>query len=107
MKLIYVAGPFRGKSTWEIENNIRRAEEVGAELAKQGFFPVIPHTMLRFFQGLAEDSFWLEGDLELLRRCDAVVMVPGWERSVGASKERQEALRLGIPVAFFPELPPR
>ena len=25
MKVVYVAGPFRGPSSWDIENNIRRA----------------------------------------------------------------------------------
>lgn len=33
-----------------------------------------------------------------MRRCDAVLMVAGWESSVGATNERDEALRLGMPV---------
>lgn len=28
MKLLYIAGPFRGANSWEMEQNIRRAEEV-------------------------------------------------------------------------------
>lgn len=36
MRIIYVAGPFRGSNAWEIEQNIRRAEAVGLAVAKVG-----------------------------------------------------------------------
>lgn len=50
---------------------------------------------------MLSDRFWLEGTLELLRRCDAVLLVPGWEKSSGTRAEIEEAERLGIPVAEF------
>jgi hypothetical protein len=103
MKLVYVAGPFRGPTAWDIEQNIRRAEEVGMDVAKAGAMPVIPHANTRFFHGTLTDAFWLEGTLEMLRRCDAVVMVPGWGESRGSIAEKAEAERLGLPV--FVNLP--
>jgi hypothetical protein len=41
---------------------------------------------------------WLEGDLAMLRKCDALFMVPGWAKSTGAIAERDEAFRCHIPV---------
>ncbi len=43
---------------------------------------------------------WLNGDLEILKRCDAVLMTPDYERSSGARAERDEALRVGLPVFY-------
>ena len=98
MYIIYVAGPFRGANSWLIENNIRRAEELALDVWRLGFAAICPHANTRFFQGAAPDNLWLEGDLAILRRCDAVIVTPDWEKSVGARGEVSEAAKLGIPV---------
>lgn len=98
MKLVYIAGPFRAHTAWDIEQNIRRAEERSLEVWRRGMAALCPHTNTRFFQGAALDEVWLEGTLEMLRRCDAVLLVPNWRGSSGTRAEITEALRLGIPV---------
>lgn len=109
MKLVYVAGKFRGPTPLEIHMNVCQAERAGAVVAALGFMPVIPHKNTENFHaslGLP-DSFWLEGTLEMLRRCDAVyVFEPNHViNSQGTRGEADEALRLGIPVLLgFPDL---
>lgn len=98
MKVIYIAGPFRGKSAWDIECNIRRAETLALEVWRFGCAALCPHTNTRFFQGAAEDAIWLDGGIELLRRCDAVLLVEGWENSSGTCEEIIAAVDAGIPV---------
>lgn len=98
MKVIYIAGPFRGKDHWEIEQNIRVAETLALEVWRLGAACVCPHTNTRLFQGAAPDEVWLNGDLEILRRCDAVLLTPDWERSSGARAEADFALENGIPI---------
>jgi len=98
MKLIYVAGPFRAKDAWEIEQNIRRAEELSLEIWRAGAVAICPHLNTRFFQGAAPDDVWLEGDKEIIRRCDAVCLVQNWEKSVGTQAEVALASEIGIPV---------
>lgn len=98
MKLVYVAGPFRGKNHWEVECNIRRAEALSLEVWRSGVAVICPHTNTRFFDGAADDRVWLEGDLEILKRCDAVVVTLDWERSSGARAEVDLAKTLGLPV---------
>lgn len=98
LKLIYIAGPFTGPHAWAIAQNVRAAETCAVGVVEAGAMPVIPHTITRNFEGLASLEFWYEGTLELLRRCDGVYMVPGWETSRGVKAEREEARRLKLPV---------
>lgn len=98
MKVVYIAGPFRAVNAWEIEQNIRRAEQLALTIWRMGAAVICPHTNTRFFQGAAPDHVWLLGDLEILRRCDAVMMAPGWEHSEGAQAEREYAAQHKIPV---------
>ncbi len=112
MKLVYVAGPFRAASAYvpghqdmfAVQENIMAAMKLGLEVARTpGAFPVIPHANTMFFTGAAPDHVWLEGDLEMMRRCDAVLMTPDWQRSSGARAEEQLARELGIPVFYDAE----
>jgi len=98
MKTVYIAGPFRGKTSWLVEENIRQAERVGLLVASMGAIPFIPHSMYRFFNGERTDDFWIAATLELLRRSDALVLIKGWKDSTGSRGENEEAKRLGKPV---------
>lgn len=98
MSVIFIAGPFRADSAWGIEQNIRRAEEAALTVWLSGHVALCPHTNTRFFQGAAPDSVWLAGDLELLMRCDVVLLIRGWQNSEGAIAEKQKAESVGIPV---------
>lgn len=97
MRVIYIAGPFRGPSAWAIEQNIRAAEGLALEVWRLGAAALCPHTNTRFFQNAAPDDVWLSGDLEMLRRCDAILTTADWQRSVGAVAEVAEAQRHTIP----------
>ena len=98
MKLIYIAGKFRGPTAWDVEKNIRKAEALSFEVATLGASFVCPHTNTRYFDGTLTDEFWLAMTMEMLRRCDAVMLCDNWVESAGAREEVKEAHRLGIPV---------
>lgn len=98
MKVIYVAGRFRGETAWDVAQNIRTAEVRGFEVAKLGAMPLIPHANTAQFDRTLTAEFWLDGTLELLRRCDAVLTVDNWQRSAGAVNEVKEAEARGMPV---------
>ena len=102
MKVVYVIGPFRGKTTWDVVLNCRNAELLGLEVAKLGAMPLIPHNNTKNFNGLLEEEFWVEGTKEILRRSDAAITVAAigfrWEQSQGSIGEVQEMDRLVRPV---------
>lgn len=100
MKVIYVAGPFRASDAWQIKCNVHRAESAANEIAALGAMPLTPHSIGANFHGTHSDHFWLEGTLELLRRCDAVLVLPDFEKSSGTRGELREADRLQIPIYF-------
>lgn len=95
---LHIAGPFRGKNNWEQEQNIRRAETLALGVWLLGAACVCPHTNTRFYQGAAPDHVWLDGDLEILKRCDAILMTKDWPRSQGATAELAFAREHGLEV---------
>jgi hypothetical protein len=101
--MMYVAGAYTGKSTEEVHLNIEAARKVAQIAVRRGWFPIIPHANTAGFEVLCPDvtyEFWIEGTKELLRRCDAMTMVPGWEDSKGAKGEVDEALLCHIPIYY-------
>lgn len=100
MHTIYIAGPYRAATAWDIEQNIRRAERDAMTVAEAGHAFVCPHTMTRHMDGTITDDYWLAMTIELMRRCDAVLVGDGWASSEGTCAEVEEAKRLGIPVYF-------
>jgi hypothetical protein len=81
-----------------MEKNIRVAEELALEIWRLGAAAICPHANTRFFQDELPDHVWLDGDLEIVKRCDALMMTPDWQRSKGAIQEKTMAHEFGIPV---------
>jgi hypothetical protein len=100
MKVLYVAGPYRAASEYQVLQNIREAEAISLELWKMGFAAICPHKNTAFLGGAHDmpDDVWLRGDLEILERCDGVVLTPRWQYSAGAKAEKDHAQKHGIPV---------
>jgi hypothetical protein len=98
VKLVYVAGPYSAPTAAERVHNVHRAMVLGAAVARHGGMPVVPHLMTRGIEGVAAEEFWIRGTMAVLGRCDAVVLVEGWKRSVGSVDEVAAAMRIGIPV---------
>lgn len=98
MRVAFVSGPYRAETPRGIVENIREAEEVALALWRLGYAAFCPHKNTALFDGAVPDGVWLKGDLEIMRRCDLVVMVQGWSGSRGARVEKFTARMLGIPV---------
>jgi hypothetical protein len=98
MKVVYVAGPYRASTEYEVLLNIQAAERLALLVWQSGAACICPHKNTAFFGGAADDNVWLMGDLEIIRRCDAVVCTSNWQSSVGAVGEVALARSLGIPV---------
>ena len=99
-KVIYVAGKFRAKTAYGIHLNVLKAEAKALELWEDGWVVICPHLNTANFQGELPDEVWLEGTMEMLRRCDAIYMTEGYEQSEGSMAELKETERLGLEIIF-------
>lgn len=106
--VIYLAGKYSGSTVDEITNNIAEARIIAAELWDKGYTVICPHTNSALFDYIctvADYRSFLFGYMDIMKRCDAVIMVPNWKTSNGAKMERKYAEKLGIPVCEYPDLP--
>ena len=106
MKVAYVAGPYRdARGVWYVGENICRAREIARELWMAGIAAICPHSNTGMMDGAGfqTDQVFLTGDLAIMARCDAIVMIPGWQSSPGACAELERATELGIEVFIFPD----
>ena len=105
MKLIYVAGPYTGKSYSEIDDNIMKAEDVSIMLFTKGWNVFTPHkntSHYERYEGVAGLDYhtWIETTKDMLRRCDAIIMMKEWERSSGSKDELEFATAMKIPIYY-------
>jgi hypothetical protein len=86
------------QDSWGIQQNIMAAMALALEVWSAGGAAVCPHANTFCYQNSLPDEVWLEGDLAILARCEAVLTLPTWERSQGARAEVKFAEERGIPV---------
>lgn len=124
LPVVYVAGPYRSSlGLLGVAYNIATAWMCTHRLWDLGVVPICPHLNSAFMSEVPRqwtaspvrfdsnegppaisgsdpimESVFLDGDLELVRRCDAVYLLPGWGGSRGACQERHLALDLKLPV---------
>ncbi|MBR2216489.1 MAG: DUF1937 family protein [Selenomonadaceae bacterium] len=95
MKMIYISHPY---SSDEQANKVK-AHRLAAELAEAypGIVFVNPlNAMSHTATANLSYETIVEQCVELMKRCDAVIMVDGWDMSVGCSREFYSALAEGM-----------
>jgi hypothetical protein len=92
--LVYIAAPYTEP---EPVANTHSVIKIADALLDAGFVPLVPHLTLAWHLVSPKPyDTWLGYDRHLLRRCDALLRVPGYSR--GAAQECAFAEELGIPV---------
>ena len=94
--LIYVAGAYAGN----VSANIIKAERVSIALIRNGWHVFTPHKNTAGYEKYEDipKSTWLEEDLNILERCDAMYVMDNWRTSPGTEGEIASARQLGIPI---------
>ncbi len=103
MKLVYIAGPFRG-SYFVKRSNIKKARNLSIKLWEAGVPNICPHTNSGFLDSPETDKIILPADIEIMKRCDAVVVLKDWLESTGTRTELIEAYNSDIPIYFNADL---
>lgn len=101
-KIIYVAGKYRGKTDYEKTENIWHAVRVSVRLWELGWVAICPHANTAHFDCYSNlpPQTYLNGDLEILKRCDAIFMLKGFRQSIGAMEEYKLAQKLNLEIFY-------
>lgn len=97
---VYISGPMEGVRDYL--DNFQEAEET---LLKLGYDVVNPAKLDKAVKGVGlsrED--YLDLDLELLKWCDAIVMLDGWQQSRGCNREYGYAIGRGMKIIAYESL---
>ena len=94
IRIVMLCGPFID----DPEGNRKRFEAAALDVWKAGFFAFNPIGNCFYMFGKVSEEIFKERDLWIVEKMDAVLMLEGWQKSVGANREREYALKLGIPV---------
>jgi len=107
MEVIYVAGKYlddyENPTREGTDANIAIAEEYSIELVRKGYAVITPHKNTAGYEKYEDGKeitwdTWLAMDFEIIRRCDAIYMLPNWEKSKGAKMELEVATGLGLKI---------
>ena len=92
VQYVYVAGPM---SVGDVEQNVRLGIDAASALLSSGFYPFVPH-LSYYWESVSSFPYetWLGLDFGWLKKCDAIIRLPGM--SEGADREMIEAKRLGL-----------
>ena len=100
-RIIYIAGPIAGMTDLNKDAFVRAAEKLSAE----GWTVYDPLEIGEFY-GTPEDiqddpellAKVIKAELGFVARADAIYLLKGWERSVGAKRELLVALGCGLEI---------
>ena len=87
MSRIFISGPITG-----VPNYLDIFNKAAAILAGEGYRVINPANMVTVMDNQATWADYMMIDAELLRMCDAMVQLPGWENSLGCQREYGMAL---------------
>ena len=105
MLRVYIAGPYSSDSVIGGLNNIRTGLRMATELMMAGYSPYCPFAdhlfclQLREGEVLTIDDYY-NASLEWMYVSDAVLVLPGYEKSKGVMQEIEKAILLDIPVFY-------
>lgn len=94
-KRVYISGPITG--VIEAEEYFREAEQ---KIEAAGFIAINPCTFITGGGKLTWEDY-IDMDLAILKKCDCIYMLNGWQNSRGATLEKEFAEKHNIPELIF------
>lgn len=96
--IAYLSGPMRGKKDY------KKAFNEAAEKLKKGGATVINPAGMESVAGDLPYEAMMKLDLAMLAQADTIVMLSGWEKSLGANRELGFAMGAGKQIVEFDKI---
>jgi hypothetical protein len=100
MKMLYIAGKYRSNSIDGVKENVRVARRYAEKYWKLGYAVICPHTNSGTMEYDVSEQLLMDGDLEFIKRCDVIVMLPGWIESAGSRAEHELAIQCKLQIIY-------
>lgn len=104
---VYVAGPISLGGTCppeQMQAYIARFHEAAEQLRISGHDPQIPIHPDDETEGEGRSWVWyMRRALQIMLSCEAILLLPSWERSKGAVIEHGIAVELGYKIGYYSE----
>lgn len=103
--ILYLSGPYSAGYGRTVADNIAVARKYAVAAARKGWMPFTLHLNTAGFEvdcpGVSHEE-WLAGDLAILKHLepgyDAMLLLPNWEQSEGATLEVGWAKHIGLTI---------
>lgn len=95
MVKVYISGPIEGTEGYK--ERFKRAEK---KLQELGYAPVNPVKVFKRLPKGIEREEYLEVAITLLKMCDCIFMLEGWEEDINAEVEFEYACEHNISITF-------
>lgn len=105
--MIYLASPYTHTDKDMRDHRWLAITDVAVQLINKGFHVFEPITESHCYTNMGVEGFtwdfWEEHDKMMLDRCDVlcVVMLDGWDESVGVAGEIEYAQGIGMPIVYL------
>ena len=105
--VVYLAAPYSHPNREIMDTRAKEIERAAVILTRCGvkvYSPITAwHQPAKNYNLPTDAGFWEEHNLDMLERCDAVVVLglPGWRESVGVTMETDHAEEWGIATFFL------
>lgn len=101
-KLVYVIGAYSANDKNTIADHINEAENISIDLIRAGYHVITPHKNTAGYENYEDDKLtyqtWIDMDLNILSRCDAIFIMDNAKESKGSKIEIEFARKNNIPM---------
>ena len=98
---VYLSGPITARDGHSVEQNVADALAVFLACVRNNIPAFCPQLTGAFPSAHADVHYenWIAYDFAVIDRCTHLLMLPRWETSSGAVREREYAIRRRMPIA--------